>query len=86
MAGATIAAFNGITILLYPGDHNPPHVHAFYGGDEVLVEIAGAGVYAGRLPQRQLRLVQDYVLARTSDLLDGWGVAVEGQQYAGWIP
>jgi len=31
--------FDGVRFALYSDDHPPPHVHGFYGGIEVLVEI-----------------------------------------------
>ena len=35
----TISMFRGIKITMYWADHMPPHFHAFYGGNEVLVSI-----------------------------------------------
>ena len=48
----TIATFLGVTIKLYPNDHQPAHFHAFHGDDEVMVGIAGLKVLAGQLPRR----------------------------------
>jgi len=33
----TISEFFGIVILMFFDDHAPPHFHARYGGDEVVI-------------------------------------------------
>ncbi|MCL6564418.1 MAG: DUF4160 domain-containing protein, partial [Firmicutes bacterium] len=38
----TISEFFGIVITMYWQDHMPPHFHALYGDDEVLVDIGRA--------------------------------------------
>jgi len=35
----TIAIVDGVRIMMFNNDHNPPHLHARLGGDEVLVAI-----------------------------------------------
>ena len=35
----TISMFRGIKITMYWSDHMPPHFHATYGGEEVIVSI-----------------------------------------------
>lgn len=42
-----ISRFFGIVVYLNWRDHNPPHVHALYGGHEALVSLDGA-VLAGQ--------------------------------------
>lgn len=36
----------------YYKDHVPPHFHAIYGEDEVVIEIATGKVMAGSIPKR----------------------------------
>jgi hypothetical protein len=43
----TIASFLGVSIKLYSNDHQPPHFHAFHGGDEAMIGIAPVGVLEG---------------------------------------
>ena len=31
--------FDGVRFQAYPGDHLPPHVHGFYAGIEVIVDL-----------------------------------------------
>lgn len=35
-----ISKFFGIFIYMYIGDHNPPHFHVWYEGDEATIDIA----------------------------------------------
>ena len=35
----TLSFFYGILVRMYWLDHNPPHFHALYGSDEVLISI-----------------------------------------------
>ena len=46
MAMPTISTFYGIIIMMYLRDkeHNPPHIHAFYG-DEVASFFIATGEY-----------------------------------------
>jgi len=55
----TISEFFGIVILMFYGDHAPPHFHARYGEDEALIRISPVGVLTGHLPPRALSLVID---------------------------
>ena len=34
-----ISRFFGIIIAVFYDDHNPPHIHARYGGQKVAIEI-----------------------------------------------
>ena len=39
----TLSMFFGIVIRMYyaPKEHNPPHIHALYQGEEAVIRIAG---------------------------------------------
>ena len=50
----TISMFRGIKVCIYWRDHMPPHLHAFYGGSEVLVSIEELEVLEGAIPSKQL--------------------------------
>jgi hypothetical protein len=45
-----ISRFFGIVIRMYFDDHNPPHFHATYAGDEMEVGIEPIGILLGSLP------------------------------------
>jgi hypothetical protein len=68
----TIFTLNGLTIKILGRDHNPPHVHAYYGEDSALVEIETGNVYAGSLPNRELKQVQAWVAGRKEELMVRW--------------
>jgi len=57
----TIDSFNGIKINVYNGDHRPPHIHASYNEFEVLIAIETKDIYAGELPNKQLKDVFDWL-------------------------
>lgn len=55
------ASFDNIDIYIYGGDHRPPHIHAYYKGDEVLIIIETRKIYAGSIPNKQLKKVQEWL-------------------------
>ena len=57
----TIDLINGIKINIYNGDHRPPHIHAVYNEFEVLITIENGDIYAGDLPNTQLKQVFDWL-------------------------
>ena len=66
----TISYFYGIAIRMYLEDHNPPHFHAIYAGNEAYVSIATGEILEGRLPKNATRLVKEWTLAWQSLLMD----------------
>jgi len=52
-----ISRFYGILIAMYFNDHNPPHFHAKYSGDEALFNFDGE-ILEGKLPKRAVKFVQ----------------------------
>jgi hypothetical protein len=68
----TISEFFGILILMYYSDHAPPHFHARYGDDEVLIQILPLGVLRGRLMPRALSLVMEWAQMNQDLLLKEW--------------
>ena len=38
--------FNGVRFVVYPNDHEPRHVHGFYAGVEVVVDLRRDGTVA----------------------------------------
>lgn len=66
-----ISAFYGITILMFFGDHNPPHFHARYGGRAARVALDGT-VLDGQLPRRATRLIKEWAELHRDELADCW--------------
>lgn len=48
----TISMFRGIKVSMNWRDHQPPHFHATYGGDEVIVSIRELEVLEGSIPSK----------------------------------
>jgi hypothetical protein len=76
----TISEFLGITILMYYGDHAPPHFHARYGEYEALIQISPLGLQKGRLPPRVLSLVIEWASIHQNELLEDWKRAEANQK------
>jgi len=66
-----ISRFFGVVICMFWTDHNPPHFHAFYSGDEAQISLDGE-VMRGRLPRRALSLVLEWLASRRHELADDW--------------
>jgi len=67
-----LSEFYGIVVYMYWRDHNPPHFHAIYAGDEALVIIADGTFLAGSLPRTAARLVEERRQLHRGDLLANW--------------
>ena len=70
-----ISRFYGIVIQMYFGDHPPPHFHALYAGDRVVVNISNLSVIEGRLPPRALGLVVEWASLHREELLEAFATA-----------
>jgi len=57
----TIDNIKGIKICVYNGEHRPPHFHAIYNEFEILILIENGRIYAGELPERQLKFVTKWL-------------------------
>ena len=55
-----LCRFYGIVIRMYWDDHNPPHFHAFYGGDMAVIDINTLSIIAGSVPPRALGLIVEW--------------------------
>lgn len=52
---------NGIKILIYNGEHRPPHFHARYNEYEILIKIETHEHLGGEMPAKQLRVVYEWL-------------------------
>ena len=75
----TISLFYGIAIQMFWQDHAPPHFHALYGEDEVLVDIRTLDVLEGRLPKRALVLVLEWAAEHRAELMEDWNLCSTNQ-------
>lgn len=75
----TISIFYGIVIQMFWQDHAPPHFHAIYGEDEVLIDIRTLVVLEGHLPRRALALVLEWAQEHRDELIEDWNLCVTNQ-------
>lgn len=68
----TIVEFDGIKVLMYYQDHDPPHFHVEHGDCEALLRIADLGLIEGDVPIRILRRVTDWARERQAALALNW--------------
>lgn len=69
--------FFGIKITMHYDDHNPPHFHAEYAGNNALVDVENGYVIRGNLPNRQLKFVLAWTELHKDDLMNNWKRAEE---------
>ena len=74
-----ICRFYGIIIAIFFEDHNPPHFHARYGKDKIVVEIASLRILDGNLQPRALGLVIEWASQHKDELLYVWELAKHKQ-------
>ncbi len=65
----TIQVIKGVKIEIFSGDHPPPHVHASYSGEEVLITIMDNEIYAGKMNNKKRAVAQEYVSTNKDRLL-----------------
>lgn len=82
-----VSYFYGITIKMYwrEGHHGTPHFHAYYAEYEASLDMAG-NIIAGFLPQRALRLVQDWAELHADELRADWARVVNRESPAPIAP
>ena len=76
----TISAFYGILIQMFWNYHAPPHFHALYAEDEVLINIQTFEIMAGQMPRRALALVLEWAQEHRSELMEDWKLCEQKQQ------
>ncbi len=77
-----LSMFYGIIIRLYLLDdkkHTLPHIHAKYAEFEASINIEDGEILAGKLPRKQLRLVQAWIELHKDELLADWEIAINGE-------
>ena len=77
----TISMFYGIIIRMYcaPGEHNPPHIHAYYQEHKALIDIRTCESTDGNLPKKQLKLVLAWAELHQEELMADWTLAQNGE-------
>lgn len=76
----TICMFRGIKVYINWNDHMPPHFHAKYGSDEVLVSIREIEVLEGHFPNKQLKMLLGWAAFHQEELMENWELARDKQE------
>ena len=76
----TICSFRGIKTYINYSEHNPPHFHAKYGGQEVTILINEIEVLEGEIPSRQLKMLIGWAALHQEELLENWNLAKNKQE------
>lgn len=74
-----ISRFYGIIVRMYYREHNPPHFHAEYGSDDVVIEIRPIRVYSGTLPRRAFSFVFEWAALHQEELMRNWDLMRDWQ-------
>ena len=69
-----ISRFYGVIIKMYfrQAEHNPPHIHAIYGEYIGAIDIQTGEMLEGDLPNRALKMVQEWTEKNKNELLKIW--------------
>ena len=73
-----LCRFYGIIIFLNYLDHDPPHFHARFEDQEVIIEIE-TGIVKGYMSKRALRMIFDWSEMHQEELMANWLLARDRQ-------
>ena len=76
----TICMFRGIKIYINWREHQPPHFHATYAGQEILVSIHDLEAIEGELPNKQQKMLLGWAALHQDELLENWELAQKQQE------
>lgn len=76
----TIMMHRGFKVFINWDDHNPPHFHVEYGGEEMLVRIEDAEPMAGDLPAKQKKMILGWAVLRHDELMENWMLAEQKKE------
>ncbi len=79
----TISMFYGMLVLMFFRDnrrHNLPHIHARYQGEEAAIALEDGNILDGKLPPKQLKMVQAWIEIHKEELYVDWELAVNGDE------
>ncbi len=63
-----------------PGEHPPPHFHAYYAEYKAIVDIEKCEITSGNLPKKQSRLVLAWAELHKDELLADWKLLMNGEE------
>ncbi len=68
----TISIFYGIYILMHVREHEPPHFHAEYQGEEAQIAIQTGEIIKGKLHPQALWLIEKWRKLHVQELQQNW--------------
>ena len=68
----TFYIIEGVKIVLYFGDHNPPHFHAIIAEYDALIEIKTLEVLEGELPKNKQQKILEWAEKHKAELQEIW--------------
>ena len=71
----TLSMFFGIIIRMYVDDHNPPHFHASYQGNNAMFDLNGV-LLEGDMPNKQRQLIAAWAQIHADELQANWELAL----------
>ena len=76
-----LSRFFGIVITMYASDHNPPHFHAEYAGEEALFDIVNGVFMRGSLPSKEAHIVLAWYEIHKDELIENWNNLKSGKRH-----
>nr|WP_305046401.1 DUF4160 domain-containing protein [Geoalkalibacter sp.] len=78
----TISMFYGLIIRMYyaPGEHPPPHFHAYYNEFKATFDIRSCEMIEGNLPKKQTKLVLAWAELHQDELMANWTLLMNGEE------
>ena len=67
-----VAIVDGMLIILFFNDHDPPHFHVEFGEFKARVSIATSEIIEGRLPVAKRRKLLEWAKAHREELGQAW--------------
>ena len=77
-----LSRFFGIVIRMFAEagvPHHVAHIHAYFQSEAAVFSIRPVELIAGKLPQRQRRLVEAWAELHQDELLAGWQLLQAGR-------
>jgi hypothetical protein len=69
-----LSRFYGIVVFMNYNDHAPPHFHARYQNQEVMIEIE-SGVVRGEMTKRALKMLFEWLELHEAEVMQNWNRA-----------
>lgn len=68
----TFYIIDGVKIVFYFGDHNPPHFHAIIAEYDALIQIKTLEILEGELPKNKRMKVLEWAKKHKGELQEIW--------------